>query len=172
MYIYSIPAALLFYHLLTHPSPFSSLVLAWSLLVDTIISLIYTSLFTTSYLSVIARTAEGELADSIDSNAGFTSPSKTVSSVIIAPTGVPGVPVLEHPSSEVIMGSQTPSMIILALILLMKLFFVLVVFSHARQQDHERTKGWRRKVSDFLTRGSYWRDDMRLGKHRSVGRDG
>lgn len=199
MYLYSVLAAFVIgfsLRYIQHPetSGLEILSFAWFFLLDTLINLGYTALFATSWFLVLSQSSSpGKAADAISDSAGFTSPKHTVSSVIVSPTQVPGhapgtglmgVPADSVPAlgESVLHPEQIPSLLALIAILLVKAYFILIVFSFARQvvRVTEESKGptpyvggWSELAYKWLSRGSYWHpaSDLRLSKTRSQARD-
>lgn len=184
MYIYSILAAVAFATSLRYiqsSSPLESLLFAWFFMVDTVINFAYTALFATSWFLVLSQSnGAGSAGSAIAEGAGFTSPSVTVSSVVVVPTSAV---VTEHLSEQVpVLGDsvlhpeQYPSIAALVLVLLVKAYFTLIVCSFARDVVSQSTVNytdWRNRVYTVLSSGSYWRSkqDLRLSKTRSQARD-
>lgn len=197
MYLYSIGAAAIFAYSLRHikqgpASAFEILIFSWFYVLDTVINLAYTALFATSWFLVVSQQPSGAAARVMNDTAGFTSPTHTVSSVIFHATqaadgtpitevhGTPAdhVPVL---SESVLHPEQLPSVITLGLILLIKVYFILIVMSYARNIVVRASSsslppydGYKQRFFRWMTKGSYWSmqdDNLRLSKTRSSQRD-
>lgn len=163
MYIYSVLALILLAFLMPHirkQSPFHNLALAWFYLFDTIINAIYTLAFcVTWFLTISAHQVDksGDVSSApghgmINDTAGFTDPEfPNVDSVEVVATPLPGVTPGENaiaigvaaatsaatgdPSVSHGLGlaESIPSIIIIALLTALRIYFILIVCSYARQ---------------------------------------
>lgn len=194
MYLYSIIAAVAFAYSLRHikagaASSLEIVAFAWFFLVDTFINFAYTALFATTWFLVLSQQGTGSAGAAMNESAGFTSPVHTVSEVTIVPTQVPGgertvfetTPTANPPAlgESVSHTEQLPSILVLVAILLIKVYFILVVMSFAREvikQVHGSSMapyvGWKHQAFSWLTKSSYWPtgQDLRLSKSRSTRR--
>lgn len=155
MYIYSVVALGMLAFLMPHirkATPFHNLALAWLYLFDTIINTAFTAAFAiTWFLAVsaddsnqgIPSTAPG--AGMIADTAGFTSPEYNVSKVDVVSTagqeavafatsaakaGSAGAPSLGH---AVQIQESIPSIMVVVLLTLVRVYFILVMMAYARQ---------------------------------------
>ncbi|BFZ58408.1 hypothetical protein PYCC9005_005470 [Savitreella phatthalungensis] len=157
MYVYSIAATALFLVCMRHiasssPREFRAgtdsllgvVVFAWAYLADSLINGVYTAVFATSWFMVLASGSAIPGAGMLDKNAGFNTPAHPVESVAVTSTPVVGGVVAElhgqGKSDGVVAGAQLPSIIALALILILKLYFCLVAFQYARLCIHHADK--------------------------------
>jgi hypothetical protein len=142
MYIYSIAMTAFFLWTLgpvRRSEVVPTVLFAFAYLIDSVINIAYTALFATTWFLVLSQQGSGsKLVGAMNDTVGFTNPSHTVSSVIVAPTPIPGT-VTGTPSQDVagvgqgaLHPEQYPSIAALVLILLIKAYFVLVVLSYAR----------------------------------------
>jgi hypothetical protein len=161
MYIYSLGATVLLAFLVPHirkQSPFQCLALAWLYLIDTVVNTAFTAAFAvTWFLAVSADHVTKGIPSSapgsgtIGDTAGFTSPKHNVSKVdvIASPAtgamagqdavayGVPGSgaasalnPSLSH---GVGIEESIPSIMVVVLLTLIRVYFIFVVMAYARQ---------------------------------------
>ena len=154
MYIYSVVALGLLAFLMPHirkATPFHNLALAWLYLFDTIINTAFTAAFAvTWFLAVSANDSNQGIpsaapgAGTVDDTAGFTSPEYNVSKVDVVATagqeavafaigakaGSTGAPSLGH---GVQIEESIPSIMVVVLLTLVRVYFILVVMSYARQ---------------------------------------
>lgn len=161
MYIYSCGALVLLAFLMSHirkQSPFHNLALAWFYLLDTVINTAFTSAFAvTWFLAVsadhsntgIPKGAPG--SGTIDDTAGFTSPKVNASKVEVVVTPGKGItggqeavayaaasgaaaaagsPSLGH---AVGIEESVPSIFVVVVLTLIRVYFILVVMAYARQ---------------------------------------
>jgi hypothetical protein len=158
MYLYSLVALALLGFLMPHirkQTPFHNLALAWFYLFDTIINTAFTSAFAvTWFLAVSADSSNSGIPSSapgsgtIDATAGFTNPKYNVSSVDViatplaggqeavtfattaAGTASGGSPSIGH---GVGIEESIPSIIVVVILTLIRVYFILVVMAYARQ---------------------------------------
>ncbi|KKA16403.1 hypothetical protein T310_10010 [Rasamsonia emersonii CBS 393.64] len=162
MYIYSLAALGLTVFLFPHirkQSPLQCLGLAWFYLLDTVINAAYTAAFGVSWFLVVSQhyhnaPTSGFGTDTIGETAGFTSPKYNVSSVqfsgnvlsdgedtVVAayPASAPagssggradGTPTL---GNGVMQPESFESIVMIAALWLVRVYFVLVMFAFARQ---------------------------------------
>lgn len=154
MYIYSVGALVLVAFLMPHirqQSPFECLALAWFYLFDTIINTAFTSAFAvTWFLAVSADNANTSIPSSapgsstIEDTAGFTSPKYNVSKVDVVTDGQAAVaygaagstaPTALNPSLGHGVGIEEslPSIMVVVLLTVVRVYFILIVMSFARQ---------------------------------------
>jgi hypothetical protein len=184
MYIYSILALLLLAFLLPHVrrhSVFECLALAWLYLIDTVVNSAYVSAFASTYfLAISAGNSHAPGAGTITDTAGFTSPAYNVSNVAVvaapangilpshdaAAVGVPAATSAVTDSAHLAEGF--PSIVIMVLMTLIRVYFILILFSYARQaiqQEIATTSFERDSKSPFASEqplGQGWRG--RLGR--------
>jgi hypothetical protein len=161
MYIYSLIAlgltVILFPHI-RKQSPFQCLALAWFYLLDTVINAAYTAAFGLTWFLVVSQHYHSApTTDTIGETAGFTNPRFNVSSVQIssAPNGrVPGAQsavIATYPADApagslggaingspsvgngVMQPESLESILMIAALWAMRIYFVLVMLSFARQ---------------------------------------
>jgi len=155
MYIYSVIALGILAFLMPHirkASPFHNLALAWLYLFDTIINTAFTAAFAiTWFLAVSANDSNQGIpagapgAGMVDDTAGFTSPEYNVTKVNVIATagqetvafatsggqaGSAGPPSLGH---GVQIEESIPSIMVVVLLTLIRVYFILVVMAYARQ---------------------------------------
>lgn len=202
MYLHSIVAAAVCAYSLRHikAGPGSTLQVvsfAWFYLFDTLVNFGYTALFATSWFLVLSQQQGqglgGGVTQAMNDTAGFTHPTHTVSSVtVVVPTGsadggqggtgMTGTPASGPPAlgETVLYPEQIPSIVALVGILMIKVYFILVVFAYARvlvakvESNYMASySGWQRRAYAWMTRGTYWEDesDLRLSKSRSSQRN-
>jgi len=161
MYIYCVGALILVAFLMPHirkQSPFQCLALAWFYALDTIINTAFTSAFAvTWFLAVSADNANQRIpsgapgSSTIDDTAGFTSPQHNASeaNVITAPaagatTGQEAVAYAIANSAAATASSPSlghgvgieesiPSIVVVAFLTLVRVYFIFVVMAFARQ---------------------------------------
>ncbi|EED13041.1 conserved hypothetical protein [Talaromyces stipitatus ATCC 10500] len=158
MYMYSLAALALAVLLFPHirkQTPLHCLGLAWLYFFDTVINAAYTAAFGVTWFLVVSQhthnapTTSGP-GSTIDDTSGFTSPKYNVSSVHIpgpgddsgitadpaaspagmaagAPTGTPSL------GDGIKQPESLESIIMISILLLIRLYFVLVMFAFARQ---------------------------------------
>jgi len=161
MYIYSVIALVLIAFLMPHirkQSPLQCLALAWFYILDTIINTAFTTAFAvTWFLAVSAKHSNSTVpsgipgSGTIQDTAGFTNPEYNVSEVNVianpasgATTGQEAVaygtagslaatassPSLGH---AVGIEESIPSIIVVVILTLIRVYFILVVMAYARQ---------------------------------------
>jgi hypothetical protein len=161
MYIYSVGALILVAFLMPHirkQSPFQCLALAWFYALDTIINTAFTSAFAvTWFLAVSADNANQSIpsgapgSGTIGDTAGFTSPKHNVSEVNVIASPAAGVSTGQEAVAYGIAGSAAstisspslvhgvgieesiPSIVVVVLLTLVRVYFILVVMAFARQ---------------------------------------
>jgi len=161
MYLYSLGALILLTFLMPHirkQSPFQCLALAWFYLFDTVVNTAFTSAFAITWLlAVSADNSNTEIPSSapgsgtIGDTAGFTSPKYNVSNVVVIPTPIAdeqeavsfataaaraaGGPIVGTPSIGHAVGIEEtiPSMMVVVVLTLVRLYFILVMMAYARQ---------------------------------------
>lgn len=160
MYIYSVGALVLLTFLMPHirkQSPFQCLALAWFYLFDTVINTAFTSAFAvTWFLAVSADNANKDIPSSpgsgtIDDTAGFTSPKFNVSKVDVIASAAEGLAAgqnavaygtagaaaatASNPSFAHGVGIEEsiPSIMVVAFLTLVRVYFILIVMAYARQ---------------------------------------
>lgn len=192
MYLYSIIAAIAFAYSLRHikagsSSAFEIVAFAWLCIFDTLINFGFTALFATTWFLVLSQQTDSTTGAAMNETAGFTNPTNTVASVDVLPTldskgnpvtALAGTSASSPPGlgGSVLHPEQYPSIFALAAILFIKLYFILVVLSYARQMVRAvdgdsitRYSGWKSQCYQWMTKGRYWRpkEDLRLSKTRS-----
>lgn len=155
MYIYSVIALGMLAFLMPHirkATPFHNLAMAWLYLFDTIINTAFTAAFAiTWFLAVSADDSNHAIPGSapgagmIEDTAGFTSPEYNVSKVDVVTTAgqetvafatssvkanSAGAPSLGH---GVQIEESIPSIMVVVLLTLVRVYFILVVMAYARQ---------------------------------------
>jgi hypothetical protein len=158
MYIYSVAALVILALLTPHirkQSPFECLSLAWLYIFDTILNTAYTTAFAITWTLAVSANKSGSGIPSsapgsgtIDDTAGFTSPKYNVSSVEVVATPNSGAgqdAVAFAASGAAATATQTsishgvgveetlPSLILVFLLTLIRIYFILVVMAYARQ---------------------------------------
>lgn len=188
MYIYSLLALVLLAVLMPHiskGSPLQNLGLAYFYLIDTLLNTIYTAVFAGSWfftLSAVAKDAEAQTpgAATINATAGFTKPD--VAAEIGGAPSANGDPSL---ANGVAFTESVPSILLIVLFTLVRLYFTLILFSYARQvlrqyvstKSSQRTSLHMEGVDDEAgpfaegsSLGSGWRGKLGRGM-TSVGKD-
>jgi hypothetical protein len=160
MYIYSVGALALLALLMPHirkVSPFQNLALAWLYLIDTVVNTAFTAAFAvTWFLAISADNTNSGIPNApgsgmIDETAGFTNPKYNISKVdvIAAPAdapaagqeavayGVAGAAAATAASPSLGHGvgieESIPSIMVVAILTLIRVYFILVVMAYARQ---------------------------------------
>ncbi|KAI9052976.1 hypothetical protein LZ554_003247 [Drepanopeziza brunnea f. sp. 'monogermtubi'] len=154
MYIYSVVALVILAFLMPHirkQSPFECLALSWFYLFDTIINTAFTSAFAvTWFLAVSADNASNGISSSapggstMDDTAGFTSPKYNISKVEVVAGGPASVAygmigqniaTVRNPSfgRSVAIEESIPSIIVVVLLTMVRVYFILIVMAFARQ---------------------------------------
>jgi hypothetical protein len=159
MYLYSLAALGLLAFLMPHireQSPFQCLALAWFYLIDTIVNTAFTAAFAVTWLlAVSADKSHTEIPsgapgkETMDDTAGFTNPKYTsVGEVKVSPTAAPGgteaVSLAATVAAAAAGGTPTlgdavgieesiPSILVVVLLTLIRVYFILVVMAFARQ---------------------------------------
>lgn len=137
MYIYSIGALVLLAYLMGHiqkASPLEMVGLAYFYLIDTLLNGIYTLVFGVSwFLTLSAAAVDKEVkvpgAGTINDTAGFTQPGVTgeIDGAAPAANGDPSL------ANAVEFTESVPSILIICLFNAMRIYFVIILFSYARQ---------------------------------------
>jgi len=162
MYLYSLGALILLAFLMPHirkQSPFQCLALAWFYLVDTVVNTAFTSAFAVTWLLAVSADDSNTSIPSgapgsgtIDDTAGFTNPKFNVSKVDVIATPVAGGqeavafatavaraaggatsgggPSIGH---AVGIEETIPSMMVVVMLTLVRVYFILVMMAYARQ---------------------------------------
>jgi len=160
MYLYSLAALVITGLLMPHirkQSPFECLALAWFYILDTVVNTAYTTAFAvTWFLTLSADHTNNDVpsapgSGTIDDTAGFTSPKYNVSHVDVVAAPAAGVaagqdavavgaaaagaaasgsPSLAH---GVFLAESLPSILVIVLLSLIRVYFILVVMAFARQ---------------------------------------
>jgi len=159
MYLYSLGALILLAFLMPHirkQSPFQCLALAWFYLLDTVVNTAFTSAFAVTWLlAVSADDSNTSIPSSapgsgtIEDTAGFTNPKYNVSKVEVIATPVAGgqeavafataaaraVGETGGASIGHAVGIQEtiPSMMVVVMLTLVRVYFILVMMAYARQ---------------------------------------
>lgn len=158
MYIYSVFALALTAYLMPHirkQSPFQCVALAWFYLIDTIINSGFTAAFAMAWLMAVSAShsnspmPKGPGSGTISDTAGFMNPEYNVSEVnVIASPGSGaagqdavaygkpgGVATASSPSLAHAAGIEEsiPSIIVVVILTLIRIYFIFVVMSYARQ---------------------------------------
>jgi hypothetical protein len=162
MYLYSLGALILLAFLMPHirkQSPFQCLALAWFYLFDTLINTAFTSAFAVTWLLAISADNSGTSIPSsapgsgtIDETAGFTNPKYNVSKVDVIATPVAGgqeAVAFATTVARAAMGAGSggspsighavgieetiPSMMVVIVLTLVRVYFILVMMAYARQ---------------------------------------
>jgi hypothetical protein len=184
LYLYSVAALILVALLMPHirrQSPFECLVLAWFYFFDTIINCAYTAGFAFTWFMAVSASSpntEGGVpsgapgSGTINDTAGFTSPKYKVSEVgVVASPGTNldgsqdaaaiGLAAVTTAVTEntglqhgVQMVESIPSLVIIVLLTLIRVYFVLIMLAYARQviQQYRYTASPAR--ANILTGGS------------------
>ncbi|KAL1969648.1 hypothetical protein VTN77DRAFT_8201 [Rasamsonia byssochlamydoides] len=166
MYLYSLVALGLAVFLFPHirkQSPLQCLALAWFYLLDTVINAAYTAAFGVTWFLVVSQhyhnaPTSGFGSDTIGETAGFTSPKFNVSSVqfsgnvlspgqdavAVHPASAPagssggsadGTPTVGHGVTQ---PESFESIVMIAALWAVRVYFVLVMFAFARQSLHQQ----------------------------------
>lgn len=139
-------------------SPFQCLALAWFYLLDTIVNIAFTSAFAVTWLlAVSANDSNTDIPSSapgsgtIDDTAGFTSPKFNVSKVEVVATPISGgqeavafTTAVARAAGGVATGNPSlghavgieesiPSMIVVVMVTLIRVYFIIVMMAYARQ---------------------------------------
>lgn len=146
MYIYSLAALVLLIFLMPHirkQSPFECLALAWFYLIDTVVNIAFTAAFAvTWFLAVSAQHTDGSTtipssapgSGTIEQTAGFnfSKPDASAADVAAAQDVVAsaGSPSLGH---AVGIEESVPSIIIVVILSLIRIYFIFVVMAYAKQ---------------------------------------
>lgn len=153
MYIYSVAALVLIAILMPHvrkQSPFQCLALAWFYLFDTVINTAYTLAFAmTWFIAISATDANNGVSNAPGGTtmydaAGFTTPKLNVSNVDVIAAPAAGVTggqnaVAYGAAGAAVTGSAAvfeesiPSMLLIALMTLIRVYFILITMAYARQ---------------------------------------
>ncbi|KAF7945932.1 uncharacterized protein EAE97_004970 [Botrytis byssoidea] len=152
MYIYSVAALALTAFLMPHirkQTPFQCLALAWFYLFDTIINTAFTTAFAVTWLLAVSADQSNKGISSaapggstIDETAGFTSPKFNVSAVnaIASPASGAGQDAVAYGTAagatleqSVGIEESVPSIIVVGILTLIRVYFILVVMAYARQ---------------------------------------
>lgn len=144
MYLYSLVALALAVILFPHirkQSPLECLALAWLYLLDSLINAAYTATFGVTWFLVVSQNYDSASApgsETIEQTAGFTSPKYDAAYVEIQNTK-DGNNFIAHPprsadnlSSVVMQPESFQSIIFIALLWAMRVYFVLVMLAFAR----------------------------------------
>ena len=151
MYIYSLLVFILVAKLapgIRTQTPFSNLVLAWTFVTDTLINTAYTAVFAGTWFLVVAShpNASGKPGGKmVQDTAGFTSPQFNVSHVEVSPAA-PGKAeaviassapeaassVANSTSSTLLQAESIPSLTVIGLLWIARIYLCLVVLSYAR----------------------------------------
>jgi hypothetical protein len=135
MYIYSIAALVALIYFMSHirlQSPLQNLGLAYFYLFDTISNTIYTTIFASTWFKTLSATQSDGNANMPGGNmmggtAGFTNPETP--GVPDASAGTATTPSLAH---GVEFSESAPSIIILIALTLVRVYFIIILFSFAR----------------------------------------
>jgi hypothetical protein len=161
MYIYSVGAVVLLAFLMPHirkQSPFECLALAWFYLIDTVVNTGFTAAFAGTWFLTVSASHSNQGIPSgapgvgtIDGTAGFTSPKYNVSKVdvIASPAGVAtagqdavvfaaaggAAATAVNPSLSHGVGIEEgiPSLMVVVVLTLIRVYFILVAMAYARQ---------------------------------------
>lgn len=153
MYLYSIAALVLVLYLMPHirlQSPLQCLGLAWFYIIDTIVNAAYTATFAITWFLTVSQShsdtpgaPDAPGSGTIDETAGFTSPKYNVSHVDVVATpdavavGAAGAAVASAASPSlghgVSLAESMPSIILVVAFTLMRIYFIIIVMSYARQ---------------------------------------
>lgn len=160
MYLYSLAALIILAFLMPHirrQSPFQCLALAWFYLLDTVINTAFTSAFAITWLlAVSANDANTSIHSSapgsgtMGDTAGFNNPKYNSTNVLVASAPVGGVQeavafaTTAARAAESTAGNPTighavgieetmPSMIVVVILTLVRIYFILVMMAYARQ---------------------------------------
>jgi len=152
MYVYSIGVLVLTLYLAPHirsaQSPLQNLALAWLYVIDSLINMVYTTLFGLGWFVLLAQhltdgsePLEGKLpvpgGKTMNDTAGFTDPEHTVShvDVIADPLSSEAVTVGHEGNAlnqAVFQSGSVMSILVMASLWLVRLYFCLVVMAYAR----------------------------------------
>lgn len=155
MYIYSILALIILTLLTPHirsGSPFQNLALAYFYVLDTVVNTAFTSAFALTWFLAVSADQNGEGipkaapgSGMIDDTAGFTSPKYNVSKVdVVIDKGKETVALVGSAATAMAARSPTithgvgveesiPSLFLVGLFTLMRLYCVIIVMAYARQ---------------------------------------
>lgn len=161
MYIYSVAALALTTILMPHirkQSPFQCLALAWFYIIDTFVNTAYTSAFAvTWFLAISANDSDASNgipnapgSGMIEDTAGFTSPKYNVSKVDVIANPAAGVTKGQEAVAYAAVGAAAtgagaslghgvgleeslPSIMLIAIMTLIRVYFILVIMAFARQ---------------------------------------
>ncbi|KAA8908847.1 Inositolphosphorylceramide synthase subunit Kei1-domain-containing protein [Sphaerosporella brunnea] len=155
MYFYSLSLFSLLCFLtprIRHRSPLAAISFAYIYLIDSVINIAYTVLFSVSWFLVLAaRTASSSVASSagktMDNNAGFTSPAFNVSevNVVASPAdsvvggqnavaiGTPADAAATGIRAGILQPESATSILIIAIFWTIRLYFVVIAFAWARE---------------------------------------
>jgi hypothetical protein len=150
MYIYSVLALILLAFLMPHirkQSPFQNLALAWFYAIDTVVNTGFTAAFAVTWFLAVSADHHNKSFPTgapgggmINDAAGFTSPKHNVSQVdvVVNPsTGqeAVGLGAGSNPSLSHAVGIEEsiPSIVVVVILTLIRVYFILVVMSYARQ---------------------------------------
>jgi hypothetical protein len=158
MYIYSVAALVVLALLTPHirkQSPFECLALAWLYILDTVLNTAYTTAFAITWTLAVSANKSGSGIPSsapgsgtIDDTAGFTSPKYNVSSVEVVATpnsgggqdavafaasGAAATATQTSISHGVGVEETLPSLVLVFVLTLIRIYFILVVMAYARQ---------------------------------------
>lgn len=161
MYLYSVVALILLAFLMPHirkQSPLECLALAWFYVLDTIINCAYTAAFAfTWFMTVSASSSEIQSgvpngtpeSGTINDTAGFTSPAYNVSEVEVVASSSGGAiggqdaVVIGKATTDAAITASTslqhgvkqsiPSLVIIIVLTLIRIYFVFIVMAYARQ---------------------------------------
>lgn len=162
MYLYSLGALILLAFLMPHirkQSPFQCLALAWFYLIDTLVNTAFTSAFAVTWLlAVSADESNTNIPSSapgsgtIEDTAGFTNPKYNVSKVEVIATPVAGgqeAVAFATNAARAAVGAANgggasighavgieetiPSMMVVVMLTLVRVYFILVMMAYARQ---------------------------------------
>lgn len=149
MYIYSVAALGLISYLMPHirkQSPFHNLALAWFYLIDTIINTAYTSAFAMTWVfalgaqNVPSRGIPGVPGSiTMDQAAGITSLKHNTSELGVMASPASGVTKGQDVVASAAVGQGVgfeetiPSLILIAIMTLIRVYFILIVMAYARQ---------------------------------------
>jgi len=152
MYIYSLGATVLLAFLVPHirkQSPFQCLALAWLYLIDTVVNTAFTAAFAvTWFLTVSANNVNKGIPSSAPGSgtmgdaAGFTSPKHNISKVDVIASPATGALAGQDAVAYGVAGGlprgggieeSIPSIMVVVLLTLIRVYFIFVVMAYARQ---------------------------------------
>jgi hypothetical protein len=152
MYVYSVAALILLAILMPHirkQSPLECLTLAWFYAFDTVVNCVYTAAFAVTWFLTVSDSDSGTQTSTpgsgtINHTADFTSPIYNVSEVdlVASPSadllgGQDTVAIGKAATATVVTASSSfqhvPSLVFIALLTLIRFYFVLIVMAYARQ---------------------------------------